>query len=64
MELVLIMDTEIEDGQKLLARIWYGVAIQIVDLAVQVYGLSSEQKEALKSVFLKPNDYYVMIEER
>ena len=58
------METELEEGQKLLERIWYGVAIQIVDLAVQVYGLSSDQKEALKSVFLKPNDYYVLIEER
>lgn len=58
------MDTELEEGQKLLERIWYGVAIQIVDLAVQVYGLSADQKDALKSVFLKPNDYYVVIEER
>jgi hypothetical protein len=58
------MDTELEEGQKLLERIWYGVAIQIVELAVHVYDLSADQKDALKSVFLKPNDYYVVIEER
>jgi hypothetical protein len=57
-------DPELEEGCKLLERMWYGIAIQIVDLAVQVYGLSPAQKDALKSVFLKPNDYYVVLEER
>lgn len=57
-------DAELEEGRLMLERIWYGVAIQIVELAVQVYGLSEEQKDSLKSVFLKPNDYYVVISER
>jgi hypothetical protein len=55
------MPTEQEEGAELLERIWYTLAIKIVDLAIRTYEVPEEQAAALRDVFLKPNDYYVTL---
>ena len=49
------------EGIDLLERIWYTLAIKIVDLAIRTYQVPQEQAAALRDVFLKPNDYYVTL---
>jgi hypothetical protein len=41
--------------------LWYSVAQKVVNTAIDVYHLDSEQAEALKKVYLKPNHYYARI---
>lgn len=55
------MTNEQEEGAELLERIWYTLAIKIVDLAIRTYEVPEEQAAALRDVFLKPNDYYVTL---
>lgn len=52
-------DTRVADGLELIQTIWYGVGIQIVNMAIRVYNLNEEQAKALKEVYLRPNDYQV-----
>jgi hypothetical protein len=55
-------DPEVQEGIELLESIWYLNAISIVELAIKTYKLSNAQADALKDVFLKQNDYYVVIQ--
>lgn len=55
------MNNEIEEGVELLESIWYLTAVKIVELAIQTYKLNDEQAHALKDVFLKQNNYYVLL---
>jgi hypothetical protein len=52
---------EIQEGIDILESIWYVLAVKIVDLAIDVYKLDKEQALALKDVFLKQNNYYVVL---
>ena len=54
-------DPEIEEGKGILESVWYLLAISIVELAIQTYGLTPEQARALRDVFLKQNNYYVLL---
>jgi hypothetical protein len=54
-------DPELQEGIDMLESIWYLLAIQIVNLAIDVYKLNSEQAKALRDVFLKQNNYYVTL---
>ena len=54
-------DPEMEEGKDLLESVWYVLAISIVELAIQTYGLTPEQARALRDVFLKQNNYYVKL---
>ena len=54
-------DTRIEGGLEMIQSIWYGVAIQIVNMAIRVYKLNPDQAKALKEVYLRPNDYCVRL---
>lgn len=56
-------DPEIQEGIDILESIWYLLAIKIVDLAIDVYKLDKEQANALKDVYLKQNNYYVVVTE-
>jgi hypothetical protein len=58
------MDPRIQDGIDMLEAIWYGMAISIVNLAIQVYGLNEEQASALKDIYCRQNDYIVELEDR
>lgn len=52
---------EQDEGVELLQRIWYTLAIKIVELAIRTYHVPDEQAAALRDVFLKPNEYYVSL---
>lgn len=54
-------DTRVQEGIDIIQTIWYGVAIQIVSMAIRAYNLNPEQAKALKELFLKPNDYTVRL---
>lgn len=54
---------EIQEGIDILESIWYLLAIKIVDLAIDVYKLDKDQANALKDIYLKQNNYYVVITE-
>lgn len=45
----------------MIQSMWYGVAIQIVTMAIHTYKCNPEQAKALKELFLKPNDYTVRL---
>lgn len=51
------MDPRISEGLSMLEAIWYGLAIRIVNLAIEVYGLDDEQASALKDIYCRQNDY-------
>lgn len=57
------MDARTDEGIKLLESLWYEVANRLVSLAIKVYKLDSEQAKALKDVYLRGNDYQVMLRE-
>lgn len=42
---------------------FYESAVRIVTLAIKVYNLDSEQAAALRDVYLRPNDYEIMLRE-
>ncbi len=45
----------------MIQSIWYGVGVQIVNLAIKIYNLNSEQAKALKETYLRPNDFTVRV---
>ena len=45
----------------MIESIWYGVGVQIVNMAIHVYNLTDAQAKALKEAYLKPNDYSVRV---
>ena len=55
-------DPDVQEGIELLESIWYVTAISIVELAIKIYGLSNAQADALKDVFLRQNDYSVILQ--
>ena len=54
-------DSRVDEGIEMIQSMWYGTAIQIVNMAIRVYKLNSEQAKALKEVYLRPNDYRVVL---
>jgi hypothetical protein len=54
-------DSRIQEGVTMIESIWYGVGVQIVNMAIRIYNLNSEQAKALKEAYLKPNDYSVRL---
>ena len=54
-------DPEVNEGIELLESTWYLLAVKLVDLAISTYKLSPEQAKALKDVYLKQNDYFVVL---
>lgn len=57
------MDQRTEEGITLLQGMFYESAVRIVTLAIKVYNLDSEQAAALRDVYLRPNDYEIMLRE-
>lgn len=54
-------DKRTQEGIEIIQSIWYGVAIQIVNLAIQTYNLDANEARALKDVYLRQNDYLVQL---
>jgi hypothetical protein len=55
------METRLQEGTFFLETVWFRVAQEVVELAIQVYGLDAEQADALRKVFLRPNDFQVQL---
>ncbi len=53
----------IEEGVEMIQSIWYGVGVQIVNLAIKVYNLDKDQARALKEIYLRPNDFTVRLQD-
>lgn len=56
-------DSRILEGVEMIQSIWYGVGVQIVNLAIKIYNLDKEQAKALKETYLRPNDFTVRLQE-
>jgi hypothetical protein len=56
------MDPRISEGLSMLEGIWYGLAIRIINLAIEVYELDEEQASALKDIYCRQNDYIVELD--
>ena len=52
---------EVQEGVDILESIWYILAVSIVDMAITTYKLKDEQARALRDLYLKPNNYYVVL---
>ena len=57
------MDLRTEEGITLIENVWYETAVRLVNLAIKIYKLDSEQASALRDVYLRPNDYQVTLRE-
>jgi len=57
------MDQRIEEGIEFLQSVFYETAYRIVNLAIKVYNLDFEQAAALRDIYLRPNDYQIMLRE-
>lgn len=55
------METRLQEGTFFLETYWFRVAEQVIELAIEVYGLNNEQAKALRQVFLRPNDFQVKL---
>jgi hypothetical protein len=49
-------------AEQILYELWFSVAETIFDKVCEVTELNEEQKEALRSVALRPNDFHIQIE--
>lgn len=52
-------EKRMRDGANFLGAVWEDVARRIVELAIQVYELSPEVAEALRTAFLRRTPYLV-----
>ncbi len=59
--MICMDDERVREGVEIVQSMWYGVAIQIVTMAIRVYDLNPEQAKALKDVYLRPNDFTVRL---
>ena len=55
-----IPQTPLDIGTRFIETLWYAFASRIVDKAVEIYKLSEEQSEHLKTKFLKRGDFMVI----
>lgn len=53
------METRLQEGQFFLETYWFRVAEQVIETAIRVYELDEVQADALRKVFLRPNDFEV-----
>lgn len=53
------METRLQEGQFFLETYWFRVAEQVIEKAITIYGLDEAQANALRKVFLRPNDFEV-----
>lgn len=51
-------------AEALLYEWWYAIAEEIFERVCRVTDLDEEQKEALRTVALRPNDFQIEIEEK
>jgi hypothetical protein len=49
-------------AQTVLYELWFSVAESIFDRVCEVTDLTEEQREALRTIALRPNDFQVLLE--
>jgi hypothetical protein len=49
-------------AQTVLYELWFSVAESIFDRVCEVTELTEEQREALRTIALRPNDFQVLLE--
>jgi hypothetical protein len=52
----------VEEGRLFLEFIWRSVAERVVELAIDVYGLTEDQAAALRRGILRPADFRVLVD--
>ena len=55
-------DPEVQEGIDILESVWYVLAVSIVEMAIHTYKLNEDQARALRDVYLKQNNYYVVLQ--
>ena len=50
------------DPNTILYELWYSIAESLFQKVCEVTDLTDEQREALRSVALRPNDFQIVIE--
>ncbi len=55
-------DPEVQEGIDILESVWYVLAVSIVEMAIDTYKLNEDQARALRDVYLKQNNYYVVLQ--
>jgi len=53
-----------KNAERILYELWYSVAETIFNRVCEVTQLDEEQKDALRLVALRPNDFHVQIESK
>ncbi len=51
-----------EDVERVISAVFYTTARRILERVIEVTGLDDERAEALRKVYLRPNDFEVIIE--
>ena len=55
-------DPEVVEGIDILESMWFVIANSIVEMAITTYKLDESQAVALRDLYLKPNNYYVVLQ--
>jgi hypothetical protein len=55
------MDTRVEKGREFAERMWFSLAKRILKIAGEHYKWTDEQWEENINLFLRPNDYRVVV---
>ena len=56
------MDDHVEEGRFFLETVWLRIALEVIETAIRVYGLDTEQAAALREVFGQPRLYTVALD--
>jgi hypothetical protein len=55
-------DPEIQEGIDILESSWYLLAVSIIEMAIETYKLEDDQAHALRNLYLKQNNYFVLLQ--
>ena len=52
----------VEEGRFFLETVWLRIAMEVIETAIRVYGLDTEQAAALREVYGQPRLYTVVLD--
>jgi hypothetical protein len=58
-----ITSEDLKSAQNILYNLWFTIAERIFERVSKETGLTDEQKNALKAVALRPNDFQIVVSE-
>ena len=56
------MSDHVEEGRFFLETVWLRIAMEVIETAIRVYKLDSEQATALREVYGQPRLYTVVLD--